>query len=88
MWDPTTQVTPRQIAYKAHTLARKKLNQSHYDIRQRVLLCNTIHKANVLLKHPSHLSCSPPVVQEASVDYFSIHHTTTTTAIIPIPSPT
>lgn len=88
MWDPSTQVTPRQIAYKAHTLACKKLNQSHYDIRQRVLLCNTLHKANVLLKHPSHLSCSPPVVQETnSVVDFSIHHHTTA-AIMPIPSRT
>lgn len=58
MWDPSTQVTPRQIAHKAHTLACKKLNQSHYDIRQRVLLCNTIQKANLVLKHPSRLSSS------------------------------
>lgn len=56
MWDPSTQVTPRQIAHKAHTLACKKLNQSHYDIRQRVLLCNTIQKANLVLKYPSRLS--------------------------------
>ncbi|KAI7862525.1 hypothetical protein BDF14DRAFT_1746085 [Spinellus fusiger] len=51
----TATMSPRQIATKAYSLACKKLDRDdrrsrpRYTIRERLLLCNTINKAEDLL---------------------------------------
>lgn len=51
----TTVLSPRQIANKAYTLGCKKLDRDDkrskqkYDVRERLLLCNTIAKAEEVL---------------------------------------
>jgi hypothetical protein len=82
----TTALSPRQIANKAYTLGCKKLDRDDkrskqkYHVRERLLLCNTIAKAEEVLntrtRRTNRRVMAAEDEEEHSSDEFSIkpHH--------------
>lgn len=80
----TTTLSPRQIANKAYTLGCKKLDRDdkrskqRYHVRERLLLCNTISKAEEVLnartRRTNRRVMAAEDEEEHSSDEFSMKH--------------
>ncbi|KAI7897030.1 uncharacterized protein EV154DRAFT_490241 [Mucor mucedo] len=81
----STTLSPRQIANKAYTLGCKKLDRDDkqskqkYHVRERLLLCNTIAKAEeVLNARTRRTNRRVMAAEDEEADEFSAKHTATT----------
>lgn len=80
----STTLSPRQIANKAYTLGCKKLDRDDkqskqkYHVRERLLLCNTIAKAEEVLNARTRRTNRRVMAaeEEEEADEFSAKHTT------------
>ncbi|KAG2237599.1 hypothetical protein INT48_004502 [Thamnidium elegans] len=87
----TTTLSPRQIANKAYTLGCKKLDRDdkrskqRYHVRERLLLCNTISKAEEVLnartRRTNRRVMAAEDEEEHSSDEFSMKHVEVTHAL-------